>query len=51
MHAPNENKDYDIKDSFYEELQPVIDQSPRYYMKILLGNFIVKIGMEQFLSR
>jgi hypothetical protein len=36
VHAPTEDKDDDIKDSFYEELEQVFDQFPRYYMKILL---------------
>jgi hypothetical protein len=31
MHAPNEDKDNDIKDSFYEELEEVFDQSPVYH--------------------
>jgi exonuclease III len=35
VHAPTEDKDDDIKDSFYEELEQVFDQFPRYHMKIL----------------
>jgi hypothetical protein len=42
VHAPPEDKDDDIKDSFYEELEKVFDQFPRYHMKILLGDFIAK---------
>jgi hypothetical protein len=34
------------KDSFYEELEQVFDQFPRYHMKILLGDFSVKVGRE-----
>jgi hypothetical protein len=30
VHAPTEDKDNDIKDSFYEELEQVSDQFPRY---------------------
>jgi exonuclease III len=34
VHAPTEDKDDDIKDSFYEEeLEQVLDQFPRYHMK------------------
>jgi hypothetical protein len=44
VHAPTEDKDDDIKDSFYEELQQVFDQFPRYHMKILLGDFNAKVG-------
>jgi hypothetical protein len=44
VHASNEDKDYDINDTFYKELEQVFDQFPRYHMKILLGNFIAKVG-------
>jgi hypothetical protein len=33
---PTEDKDDDIKDSVYEEQEQVLDQFPRYHMKILL---------------
>jgi hypothetical protein len=46
MHAPTEDKDDYIKDSFYEELEQVFDQFPRYHMKILLGDFSAKVGRE-----
>jgi exonuclease III len=46
VHGPNEDKDDDIKDSFYEELAQVFDQFPRYHMKILLGDFNAKVGRE-----
>jgi hypothetical protein len=26
-----------MKESFYEELEPVLDQFPKYHMEILLG--------------
>jgi hypothetical protein len=45
VHAPTEDKDY-IKDSFYEELEQVFDQYPRYHMKILLEAFNAKVGRE-----
>jgi hypothetical protein len=44
VHATTEDKDDDIKDSFYEELEQVFDQFPRYHMKILLGDFNAKVG-------
>jgi hypothetical protein len=47
VHAPTEDKDDVIKDSFYKELEEVFDQFPRYYMKILLGDFNAKIGREE----
>jgi hypothetical protein len=44
VHAPTEDKDDDIKDSFYEELEQVFDQFSRYHMKIVLGDFNVNAG-------
>jgi endonuclease/exonuclease/phosphatase family metal-dependent hydrolase len=44
VHAPTEDKDDDVKDSFYEELEQVFDQFPRYHMKILVGDFNAKVG-------
>jgi hypothetical protein len=46
VHAPTEDKDDDTKDSFYEEIEQVLDQFPRYHMKILLGDFNAKVGRE-----
>jgi hypothetical protein len=45
VHAPIENKEY-IKDSFQEELEQAFDQITRYHMKILLGDFIARVGRE-----
>jgi len=39
VHAPNEDKSCDTKDSFYEELEHVFDHFQKYHMKILLGEF------------
>jgi exonuclease III len=50
VHAPTEDKDDDTKDSFYEELEKVFDQSPRYHMKILLGDFNAKVGREDIIN-
>jgi hypothetical protein len=44
--APTEDKDDDIKDRFYGELEQVFDQFPGYHMKILLGDFNAKVGRE-----
>jgi exonuclease III len=46
VHAPTEDKDDVIKDSFCKELEQVFDQFPRYHMKILLGDFNAKAGRE-----
>jgi hypothetical protein len=51
VHAPTEDKCDDIKDSFYEELEGVFDQFPKYHTKILLGDFNAKVGGKIFLNR
>jgi hypothetical protein len=43
VHAPTEDKDDDIRDSFYEELEQVFDQVPRYHINILVGDFSAKV--------
>ena len=37
-------KSDEAKDSFYEELEQVFQQFPKYRMKMLLGDFNVKVG-------
>jgi hypothetical protein len=46
VHASSEDKRDNVKDSFYEELGRVSDLFPRYNMKILLGDFNMKVGRE-----
>jgi len=46
MRAPTEDKSDDSKDSFYKELDRVLDHFPKYHMKILLGDFNAKLGRE-----
>ena len=46
VHAPCEEKSYDKKDSFYEELDQVFYHFSEYHMKILLGDFNAKVGRE-----
>jgi hypothetical protein len=46
VHAPTEDKDDVIKDSFYEKLEQVFDQFPRYHMKIFLGDLNAKVERE-----
>jgi hypothetical protein len=47
VHAPCEDKNDNVKDSFYEELGRVFDQFPRYDMNILLGDFNSKVCREE----
>jgi hypothetical protein len=42
----HEEKGDESKDSFYEELEQVFDHFPKYYMKMLLGDFSAKVGRE-----
>jgi hypothetical protein len=44
--TPTENKSDPAEGSFYEELQHVCDQFPKYHMKILVGAFCAKVGRE-----
>ena len=46
VHAPSEEKSDESKDSFYEELEQVFDRFPKYYVKMLLGDFNAKVGRE-----
>jgi hypothetical protein len=46
VHAPTEDKSDDTNNSFYEEVEQVFDQFPKYYTKILLGDFNAKAGKE-----
>ena len=47
VHAPSEEKSDGLKDSFYEELEQVFFYHfPKYHMKILLGDFNIKVGRE-----
>jgi hypothetical protein len=46
VHIPTEDKCGDTKDCFYEELEHVFDEFPKYHMKILLGDFSTKVGRE-----
>ena len=46
IRAPNEEKIYDSKDSFYEELEQVFDHFRKHHMKILLGDFNAKVERE-----
>jgi hypothetical protein len=44
--APDEVKSDDTKDSIHEELERVLDQYPKYQIKILLGDVNAKVGRE-----
>jgi hypothetical protein len=46
MFIPQQNKIYDMKDRFCEELECVFGKFPKHHMKILLGDFNAKVGRE-----
>jgi hypothetical protein len=46
VHAPSEDKSDNKKDSFYGEMERVLDQFSKYHMEILLGDFNAKEGMK-----
>jgi hypothetical protein len=46
VHAPTEDKIDDVKESFYKELERMLDKFPKYHMKILLEEFNVRAGRE-----
>jgi hypothetical protein len=50
VYAPTKDKNDDVKDSFYEELEHVFDKFHKYHMKIMLGDFNAKVGREDILK-
>jgi hypothetical protein len=45
VHVPTKSKIYDVKDSFYKELEHTFNKFPKHHMKILL-DFNAKVGRE-----
>ncbi|PNF27714.1 hypothetical protein B7P43_G13761 [Cryptotermes secundus] len=46
VHAPTEDKIYDVKDGFYEELERVFDKFSKYLMTIVSGDFNAEVVRE-----
>jgi hypothetical protein len=46
VHAPTEDKIDDMQDSFYDELERVLDKFPKYHMKTSV-DFSAKAGREE----
>jgi hypothetical protein len=38
VHTPTEDKNDDVKDSFYEELERMLDKFPKHHKKISMPN-------------
>jgi hypothetical protein len=49
VYAPNEDKCNDINNSFYKELEQVIDQFPKY-LKILSWDIYTKVEKEDIFT-
>jgi hypothetical protein len=49
--CPNRGNIYDVKDSFYEQLESGFDKLPKYQTKILLGDFISKVRGEYIFNQ
>jgi hypothetical protein len=47
VHAPSD-KSYDLKDSFYEEIEQVFCNFPKYHTEILLGDVYAKLQRVYF---
>lgn len=45
-HAPTEEKNDDVKDAFYDDLETLLNSCPRHDIKIILGDLNAKIGKE-----
>jgi exonuclease III len=44
IHAPTEDRTVEVKHSFYKKLESVFDKFSKNHMKILLGDFNVKVS-------
>jgi endonuclease/exonuclease/phosphatase family metal-dependent hydrolase len=48
IHAPTEEKEDLVKEHFYMSLEKVCDTIPNYDMKVILGDFNVKVRKENY---
>jgi endonuclease/exonuclease/phosphatase family metal-dependent hydrolase len=51
VHTPTEDKDEMEKEKLYDLLSKTCDQTPKYDMLIILGDFNAKIGKEHHIAR
>jgi len=51
IYAPAEDKEEDIKEQFYEELQRTLDRVPKHDVTIILGDMNAKLGKEEVFSQ
>jgi hypothetical protein len=50
IHAPTEDKIYDVKCSFYEELERIFNTFPKYHVNSLLRDFIPEVGKKDIFN-
>lgn len=48
-YAPTENKEEEVKNIFYEDLERLFDYLPNNFIKIIAGDLNAQVGKEQFL--
>jgi len=51
IHAPKEDKEEEIKEQFYEELQRIQDRVPKHDITIIMGDMNAKLGKEEVFSQ
>jgi hypothetical protein len=51
IHSPTVDKTYDVKDSFYEELEHIFSKLPKYQMKTVLGDINKKYAEKTLLNQ
>ncbi|XGW34020.1 hypothetical protein V3C99_018069 [Haemonchus contortus] len=47
VYAPTEDTSEELKDSFYEQLQDIIDDIPRRDLKLIIGDFNAKLSQDR----
>ncbi|KAL3269070.1 hypothetical protein HHI36_008153 [Cryptolaemus montrouzieri] len=47
VHCPTEEKENEIKEKFYEMIEEEYDKTPKFDVKIILGDFNAKLGQEE----
>ncbi|XGW34280.1 hypothetical protein V3C99_018265, partial [Haemonchus contortus] len=47
VYAPTEDTSEELKDSFYEQLQDIVDDIPRRDLKLIIGDFNAKLSQDR----
>jgi len=46
-HAPTEENEEEVKNTFYEDLEQVYNTLPRHSVKLVIGDMNAKLGQEE----